>query len=145
MEFWKQLCLEHGIGPDGVLEDFASLGGDRKDVFFYQADDEHFIPRSLQLDLEPRVINAILTSPYKNLYNPENFYVSAEGGGAGNNWGSGACAAAGRGGCCERRASPLLTRLSGFLPLATPSSPPPPPRLSPRPQATTRPARCTTT
>ena len=48
MEFWKQLCLEHGIGPDGMLEDFASNGGgDRRDVFFYQADDEHFIPRSL--------------------------------------------------------------------------------------------------
>jgi tubulin gamma len=62
---------------------------DRKDVFFYQADDEHFIPRSLQLDLEPRVINAILSSPYRSLYNPENFYVSAEGGGAGNNWASG--------------------------------------------------------
>ena len=89
MEFWKQLCLEHGIGPDGVLEDFATAGGDRKDVFFYQADDEHFIPRSLHLDLEPRVINAILSSPYKGLYNPENFYVSSEGGGAGNNWASG--------------------------------------------------------
>jgi tubulin gamma len=124
MEFWKQLCLEHGIGPDGMLEDFATQGGDRKDVFFYQvrdamkrppphcpraghthlspspplhppspdpaqADDEHFIPRSLQLDLEPRVINAILSSPYRSLYNPENFYVSSEGGGAGNNWASG--------------------------------------------------------
>ena len=91
MEFWKQLCLEHGIGPDGMLEDFASAAGssDRKDVFFYQADDEHFIPRSLQLDLEPRVINAILASPYRSLYNPENFYVSSEGGGAGNNWASG--------------------------------------------------------
>ena len=92
MEFWKQLCLEHGIGPDGMLEDFASNGGgDRRDVFFYQADDEHFIPRSLQLDLEPRVINAILSSPYRNLYNPENFYVSSEGGGAGNNWASRSC------------------------------------------------------
>jgi tubulin gamma len=39
--------------------------------------------------LEPRVINAILTSPYRGLYNPENFYVSSEGGGAGNNWASG--------------------------------------------------------
>jgi len=29
-------------------------GGDRKDVFFYQADDERFIPRALLLDLEPR-------------------------------------------------------------------------------------------
>lgn len=24
MEFWKQLCLEHGIGKDGLLEDFAT-------------------------------------------------------------------------------------------------------------------------
>ena len=29
-------------------------GGDRKDVFFYQADDERYIPRALLLDLEPR-------------------------------------------------------------------------------------------
>lgn len=36
MEFWKQLCLEHGITPDGKLEEFATAGGDRKDVFFYQ-------------------------------------------------------------------------------------------------------------
>ncbi len=36
MEFWKQLCREHGSGPDGVLEDYATQGGDRKDVFFYQ-------------------------------------------------------------------------------------------------------------
>ena len=42
MEFWKQLCLEHGIGPDGMLEDFAvEASGDRKDVFFYR-----YIPAS---------------------------------------------------------------------------------------------------
>lgn len=29
-------------------------GGDRKDVFFYQADDEHYVPRAVLLDLEPR-------------------------------------------------------------------------------------------
>jgi tubulin gamma len=29
-------------------------GGDRKDVFFYQADDEHYVPRALLMDLEPR-------------------------------------------------------------------------------------------
>ncbi|KAL7751808.1 gamma-tubulin [Sorochytrium milnesiophthora] len=88
-EFWKQLCAEHGISPDGLLEDFAAEGGDRKDVFFYQADDEHYIPRAILLDLEPRVINNILASPYANLYNPENIYLSSEGGGAGNNWGHG--------------------------------------------------------
>jgi tubulin gamma len=55
-EFWKQLCLEHGISQDGILQDYAEAGTDRKDVFFYQADDEHYIPRALMFDLEPRVI-----------------------------------------------------------------------------------------
>ena len=46
-EFWKTITKEHGIRPDGILEDFATDGSDRKDVFFYQADDEHYIPRAL--------------------------------------------------------------------------------------------------
>ena len=54
-----------------------------------QADDEHYIPRAVLLDLEPRVINSIMNSPYANLYNPENIYLSKHGGGAGNNWASG--------------------------------------------------------
>ena len=78
-EFWKQLCLEHGIQPDGLARDVPppsndnnnGAGGgvppsplsqvsatsngignpsnvgkqfidDRKDVFFYQSDDEHY-------------------------------------------------------------------------------------------------------
>lgn len=88
-EFWKKLCCEHGINPEGVLEDFATEGTDRKDVFFYQADDNHYIPRAVLLDLEPRVINSIMNSPYAKLYNSENVYLSKHGGGAGNNWASG--------------------------------------------------------
>ncbi|KAK7023850.1 tubulin gamma chain [Favolaschia claudopus] len=84
--FWQRLCAEHGISKEGILEEWATEGGDRKDVFFYQADDEHYIPRAILVDLEPRVINNILTSPYANLYNPENIFVSKDGGGAGNNW-----------------------------------------------------------
>jgi len=118
-EFWKRLCAEHGISPEGILEEFATEGTDRKDVFFYQvgfpytsgnckcikrtactensaclhkltylllsrlvckvlisvlllavfvflfqADDEHYIPRAVLLDLEPRVIHSIMSSPY---------------------------------------------------------------------------------
>ena len=33
---------EHGIRPDGLPEEFATEGDDRKDVFFYQADDDRF-------------------------------------------------------------------------------------------------------
>lgn len=87
--YWQRLCAEHGINSEGILEEWATEGGDRKDVFFYQADDEHYIPRAILVDLEPRVINNILTSPYANLYNPENIFVSKDGGGAGNNWAQG--------------------------------------------------------
>lgn len=51
-------------------------GDDRKDVFFYQADDDHYIPRALLLDLEPRVINMIQSEVYRDLFNPENVFVS---------------------------------------------------------------------
>ncbi|KAJ3220056.1 gamma-tubulin [Clydaea vesicula] len=85
-QFWQTLCGEHGISPDGQLEDFATETGDRKDVFFYQADDDHYIPRAILLDLEPRVINNILAGTHANLYNPENIFLSKDGGGAGNNW-----------------------------------------------------------
>ncbi|KAJ6257938.1 hypothetical protein Dda_7728 [Drechslerella dactyloides] len=88
-QFWQQLCLEHGISQDGNLEDFATEGGDRKDVFFYQSDDTRYIPRAILLDLEPRVIHGIQTGPYKNIYNPENFHVPKDGGGAGNIWAMG--------------------------------------------------------
>lgn len=71
---------------DGVLEEYATDGVDRKDVFFYQADDEQYVPRSILVDLEPRVINGIRSGEYRNLYNPENIYTHPEGGGAGNNW-----------------------------------------------------------
>ncbi|KAF1835163.1 tubulin-domain-containing protein [Decorospora gaudefroyi] len=88
-QFWQQLCQEHGINQDGNLEDFATEGGDRKDVFFYQSDDTRYIPRAILLDLEPRVLNSIQSSAYKNIYNPENFYIHKDGTGAGNNWGMG--------------------------------------------------------
>lgn len=41
------------------------------------------------IDLEPRVVQSILQSPFGSLYNPENVFVSSAGTGAGNNWASG--------------------------------------------------------
>lgn len=90
-EFWSKLCSEHGISKSGSFDgaDGFFPGIDRKDVFFYQADDNRYIPRALLLDLEPRVINGIRNSDHKSLFNIENMYVSQQGGGAGNNWASG--------------------------------------------------------
>lgn len=92
-EFWKQLCREHGIEPNGTLRslDPQTIVDDRKDVFFYQSDDNHYIPRALLIDLEPRVVDKLRgpSSHYKDLFNPENCFVAADAGGAGNNWASG--------------------------------------------------------
>ncbi|KAF9581353.1 gamma-tubulin [Lunasporangiospora selenospora] len=103
-EFWGQLCLEHGISPDGTMQHHAQEIGDRKDVFFYQADDDHYIPRAILLDLEPRVINTISSSPYANLFNPENIFLSKDGGGAGNIWSLGYTAG-------ERESEEILEKL----------------------------------
>lgn len=40
-------------------------------------------------DSTAQVINGIQTGPFKNIYNPENFYVGKNGVGAANNWGDG--------------------------------------------------------
>ena len=88
-EFWKQICSEHGISSEGIVDEKAINGDDRKDVFFYQADDDHYIPRSVLIDLEPKVINSIQSSDFKHFYNPENIFISKEGGGAGNCWATG--------------------------------------------------------
>jgi tubulin gamma len=93
-EFWQRLCREHGINANGFVEaapSGATSVGDRKDVFFYQADDEHYVPRAILLDLEPGVLKQIKGSAHAALFNPENFWVSPDGGGAGNNWAKGYC------------------------------------------------------
>lgn len=109
--FWNQLCLEHGIAPDGSLlpieKDNGKHRNDRKDVFFYQSDDDKYIPRALLIDLEPRVVNKLASqrtiptsthtapssasspSTCSTMFNPENVFVAKDGGGAGNNWASG--------------------------------------------------------
>ena len=77
------------MSSEGIVDEKAINGDDRKDVFFYQAHDDHYIPRSILIDLEPKVLNSIQKSEYKHLYNPENFFISKEGGGAGNCWATG--------------------------------------------------------
>jgi hypothetical protein len=53
--------LTHLLQDGLIRDDIEVETGDRKDVFFYQADDEHYIPRAILLDLEDRVINGIRT------------------------------------------------------------------------------------
>lgn len=88
-EFWKRLCVEHGIQTNGTLRPEAYTFNDRKDVFFYQADDDHYVPRAILLDMEPGVIQRIRRSSINALINAENIFIDKEEGGAGNIWATG--------------------------------------------------------
>lgn len=47
---YHQLCREHDIALDGSWSGNDRIQGavvDRKDVFFYQADDKQYVPRAL--------------------------------------------------------------------------------------------------
>lgn len=55
-EFWKQICHEHGIQQDGTLDPNAAVRAGQEDIFFYQSDNNHYIPRAIMVDLEPRVL-----------------------------------------------------------------------------------------
>jgi hypothetical protein len=50
----RQCLLGMSAAVGLTLTGAVLQGGDRKDVFFYQADDEHYVPRAILLDLEPR-------------------------------------------------------------------------------------------
>lgn len=90
VEFWKTMCEEHGISSTGTPISEDKPGEDQKEMFFYEAGmGNRYIPRSVLIDLEPRVINQILSSEHGQLHNMENVFQSPSGGGAGNNWASG--------------------------------------------------------
>jgi tubulin gamma len=78
VEFWKQLCTEHGLSADGTLEDSSIDGQDNKEMFFYQSDDDHYIPRAILLDTEPGVIKQIQASAHGRLFNNESIFVAGK-------------------------------------------------------------------
>ena len=117
-----QLCQEHGIDKEGILEDFATQVG----VATPLSPAGHHIPTLRVVTAKTsfstrqmmnatshalscstlshgrrgccivhnnqphhRVINGIQNSEIRNLFNPENIFLSDHGGGAGNNWASG--------------------------------------------------------
>ncbi|TNY20703.1 Tubulin/FtsZ, GTPase domain-containing protein [Rhodotorula diobovata] len=86
--FWESVLHEHGLSNDGHLSpDATHLQTDRLDVFFAQAASNKYVPRGLQIDLEPSTGDAIKAGPLGALFRPSGFIFGSTG--AGNNWAKG--------------------------------------------------------
>ncbi|SCU96448.1 LAFA_0G06392g1_1 [Lachancea sp. 'fantastica'] len=78
---WELYSLEHGIRPDGYLEEGLSKprGGEEGfSTFFNETGSGKFVPRALYVDLEPNVIDEVRTGPYKELFHPEQLISGKE-------------------------------------------------------------------
>nr|BAF75867.1 alpha-tubulin [Dugesia ryukyuensis] len=69
---WELFCIEHGIEADGKLRDserFAQNVGFH--TFFQEVPSGNFVPRAINIDLEPTVIDEIRTANYRHLWHPD--------------------------------------------------------------------------
>jgi tubulin alpha len=78
---WELYCLEHGILPDGTIApDVASKG--LKDAsystFFSETGAGKHVPRAVFVDLESSVVDQVRTSPYRQLFHPEQLITGKE-------------------------------------------------------------------
>jgi len=84
--FWQSLLSEHGIDGDGHVHG-DQYQSQKLGTFFSEASEKKYVPRSLQIDLEPATMDTIKAGPLGKLFRPDNF-VHGESG-AGNNFGKG--------------------------------------------------------
>ncbi|KAK9379005.1 Tubulin/FtsZ, GTPase domain-containing protein [Kockiozyma suomiensis] len=86
--FWSTIAGEHGLDDSGHLVDTTDAQRlDRMEVFFSEASNRKYVPRSVAVDLEPSTLDAIRSGPQGDLFRPDSF-ISADSG-AGNNWAKG--------------------------------------------------------
>jgi tubulin beta len=65
-------CYDHGIGPEGAYCGFSDYQLQKADVYFHETDGK-YVPRSVLIDLDPTSLDAIKSSAYGGLFNPDNF------------------------------------------------------------------------
>ncbi|KAI9633757.1 Tubulin/FtsZ, GTPase domain-containing protein [Dioszegia hungarica] len=85
--FWDNILQEHGLDNTGKYIGSDRQQLDKVDVYFNEAGNGKYVPRSVQVDLEPGVLDIMRSGPMSKLFRPDTF-VHAESG-AGNNWAKG--------------------------------------------------------
>ncbi|KAB5573575.1 hypothetical protein DKX38_000769 [Salix brachista] len=86
-KFWEVVCDEHGIDPKGNYVGNSSVQLERVNVYYNEASGGRYVPRAVLMDLEPGTMDSLRTSPYGQIFRPDNFVFGQNG--AGNNWAKG--------------------------------------------------------
>jgi len=86
-EFWGIISHEHGIDGSGSYVGEKDEELERAYVFYSESSEGRYVPRTIQLDLERGVLDAIGKSDLGKLFKPGNQVAGQSG--AGNNWAKG--------------------------------------------------------
>jgi hypothetical protein len=74
---WEQLCLEHGITPDGIISDNFHVDGGFY-TFFHQTAKGQCKVRGIHVDMERNVIQELSNSEYGSLFIKQDCISSNE-------------------------------------------------------------------
>ncbi|PVD24169.1 hypothetical protein C0Q70_14639 [Pomacea canaliculata] len=78
---WELYCLEHGIHPNGHMEDLKAAMANNDEsfnTFFSETSMGKHVPRAVYVDLEPSVVDEVRTGPYRQLFHPEQLISGKE-------------------------------------------------------------------
>eukprot|EP00236_Picocystis_salinarum_P003292 CAMPEP_0183833984 /NCGR_PEP_ID=MMETSP0807_2-20130328/6356_1 /TAXON_ID=88271 /ORGANISM="Picocystis salinarum, Strain CCMP1897" /LENGTH=598 /DNA_ID=CAMNT_0026079967 /DNA_START=164 /DNA_END=1960 /DNA_ORIENTATION=- len=74
---WELYCLEHGIQPDGQVQN-TETKDEAFSTFFSETGAGKHVPRAVFVDLEPTVIDEVRTGTYRQLFHPEQLISGKE-------------------------------------------------------------------
>ncbi|KAF5758695.1 putative purine-nucleoside phosphorylase [Helianthus annuus] len=79
-KFWEVVCAEHDIYVTGKYIGDSELQLKHINVYYNEATNGRFIPRTVRMDVEPGTMDNLRSGVYSQIFEPDNF-VRGEGGG----------------------------------------------------------------
>lgn len=86
-EYWNQILLEHQIDKQGYYKGSLDYELERIAVNFSEVEAKRYVPRAVNVDMEPGTIDATRSSSLGNLFKPDSYISGLSG--AGNNFAKG--------------------------------------------------------
>ncbi|KAL3314552.1 hypothetical protein Ciccas_006825 [Cichlidogyrus casuarinus] len=79
-KFWEVVSDEHGVDMDGIFTGKSDLQSERLNVYFTEASTQRYVPRSVNIDLDPNTATSIRNTPVGKLLRPDYFVSGIESG-----------------------------------------------------------------